>query len=502
MKRCRFIFLFLVLFCAFDANGAIVVGNYEAQFTVVPGESGRPEDVAVTLKITYDTTQRLANGFKFVGTDKVTQVSVRDEYGDISFKVEELSETKISFEFKPVMRGKKEITINFLIAGAVKEGLFSSQFHAQWLGNWNIPVDGIRYSFTLPDKYKPANIKTNLPYTTTTDPYGKEIIVIEQTPLKTRPLRLTFRPAISGHKLLFLIGWGVVSMFVVIVGVTKRLRLPQPPVLDAQQPTPAEIAYLKKGLKHAVCVDIFDLIQRRVLQQATERGHICQKIDDKEMNSISNVYEYGIVAFFRRPATLREFFAGSSATKAFKKDILKVLTRKGCLLSSYDKQSLLSAVIFVCILAVIALVAAGNHLGIDTAAIVLSLVVPVVFMVWVVVFLTSNVKSKRALKFLSDLDDAVKRDSLIFTSNSQYNPLLGYAVAIIGMSILVGTMHDSLLESVSYARAMHAGSSTACSACSAGSGGSSSSCSGCSSGGGDGGGGSGGCGGCGGGGGD
>ncbi|KJU83799.1 membrane protein [Candidatus Magnetobacterium bavaricum] len=494
------VILFLVLLCTFDANGAIVVSDYEAQLTVVPGESGHFEDVAVTLNITYDTTQMLNNGFKFVGTDKISQVSVRDESGGIEFKVEELRETKISFKFQPIIRGRKEITVNFLISGAVKEGLFSSHINAQWLGNWNIPVNRARYSFMLPDNYRHDSIETNLPYTTTTKPSGKEIVVIEQTPLDSRPLSLEFRPAINGDKLFFLIAFGAISLFMVVISAIRRLTLHQPPVMDALQPTPAEVAFLKKGIKHAVCVALFDLIQRGFLKQAIEKGHILQNIDDKGMKSISNVYDYGMVAFFMRPATLREFFANSAATKAFKKEILNALTRKGCLLGNYDKQSLFSTVLFSGILAVTALVVMGNHLDIDTVAIVLSLAVPVVCMIWAVVFLMSDVKSKRAGNFLSELYDIVNRDNQVLTNSPKYNPLLGYAVAITGMSILEGTMYDSLLGSVSYARAMKPGSSASCSSCGSSFGsGSSSSCSG-GGGGGDGGGG--GCGGCGGGGGD
>ncbi|MBF0337322.1 MAG: TIGR04222 domain-containing membrane protein [Nitrospirae bacterium] len=501
MMREFFIFLFLlplVLLCSLNANGAVIVSDYEAQFRVVPNESGRLEDVAVTLKITYAATnQTLGKGFKFVGTDKVRQVRVSDEHGDIHFSVDKLRETKISFNFTPIIRGRKLITIDFLLERALKNGLLSSKFNAPWLGNWNIPVDMARYSFVLPDKYSHGSIEANIPYTTTTAPSGAEIIAFEETPLKTRHLKIEISPAVSGHKLSFLIAWVAISLFAVIVSVIKRLRLPQPPIMDAQQPTPAEVAYLKKGSKHAVCVAIFDLIQRGFLQQAPERGHICQNASKKDDKAITTSYEYGVVSFFGRPATLRDLFANSAAIKAFKKELLDVLRRKGCLISSYDKQSFFSTVLFTSILAVIALIAMGGNLGIDTGVIVLSLAVPVICTIWAVVFLMSTVKSHRAMKVLSDFEQAIDRDNLILTSNQQYNPLLGYAIAIIGISILVGTIYDTLLPSISYARAMNAGTSTACSSCSStvDGGSSSSSCSSCSSGG-DGGG----CGGCGGGG--
>ncbi|MBF0609354.1 MAG: TIGR04222 domain-containing membrane protein [Magnetococcales bacterium] len=500
MRRGHFIFLFLfsiVFLCSLQANGAVVVSDYEAQFRVVPNESGQLEDVAVTLKITYDATnQTLSNGFKFVGTDKVSHVSVRDKHGDIHFSVDKLRETKISFTFPPV-RGQKVITLSLLLEGALKDGVFSSQFDARWLGNWSIPVNRARYSFVLPDKYNYSSVSANLPYTTETDAAGKEIIVMEQAPLKTRSLALTLSPAISGHKLSFFIAWLAISLFAVIVSVVKRLRLSQPPIMDAQQPTPTEVAYLKKGFKHAVCVAVFDLIQRGALQQAAEREHISQKANDKELKTITTSYEYGVVSFFSRPATLRDFVTNSGAIKAFMKGIIDALIRKGCLLGSYDKQSFFSTVLFTCILAVIALIAMGSNLGIGTGVIVLSLTVPMICTIWAIVFLMSTVKSSRAKKVLSDFEQAVDRERMILTRDQQYNPLLGYTVAIAGLSILEGTIYDPLLPSISYARAMHAGTSTACSSCSGGS--SSSSCSSCSSGGGDGGG-SGGCGGCGGGG--
>ncbi|MBF0538787.1 MAG: TIGR04222 domain-containing membrane protein [Nitrospirae bacterium] len=505
MIRSGLIFLSLVslvLLCSLNANGAIVVSDYEGQFTVVPNESGRLEDVAVTLMITYDTNnQTLSKGFKFVGTDRVNNVNVRDEHGNIALTVETLRETRISFAFNPVINGKKTVTITFLIAGAIKDGLFSSQFDAQWLGNWNIPVNRARYCFTLPDKYNHSDIKTNIPYRTDIDASGKERVIIEETPLKTRHLRLEVSPAINGSKRLsFFIAWAAASLCLVVISATRRLRLPQPRVMDTQQTTVAEVAYLKKGFKHAVCVSIFDLIQRGFLQQMTERGYIQHNTDNHEVKPILNAYEYGIVAFFRQPAKLRDFFANKGATKAFKKEVINALSRKGCLISGYDKQSLFSTVIFGSILICVVLVAMGNHLGINTTLIAWSLMVPVVCTIWAGIFLVSNVKSNIARKVLADLEETVRRDSLILTNDQQYSPFLGYAIAIIGMSILVGTVYDTLLDSVSYARAMNAGTSTACSSCgssaSSGDGGSSSGgCSSCS-----GGGGSSGCGGCGGGG--
>ncbi len=483
-----------ILLSVVEAKGEIVVSDYEAQFTVVPNESGRFEDVAVTLKITYETTnQRLSNGFKFVGKDKIEKVSVWDESGEIPFKIEELVERKISFNFASVSTGSKVVIINFLIVNAIKEKLFTSHFDATWVGNWSILVKNALYSFTFPASYSYQSVTTNFPSYTETNASGRKVIIIYQAPLTTRHFRLEVSPAINGYKFIFFIIWGVASLYIVLISIIKRIRMPAAQISDPQQPTAAEAAYLKKGFIHAVCVTVFDLIQRGFIQRID--NHYIQST--KPNNTINN-HEYIIMAFFRQSATLKGFFKNKHAKEQFKREILDSLTKKGCFVSNYDKQSVFSTVIFNCILVAVVLVASGNYFGIGAKYIAQSLIISVVCTIWAIIFLLSHTKSKRAKEILSTIEQTVKRDSLIITNDPQYNPMLSYAVAIIGMPILLGTVYDTFLDTVSYARAFHPGGSTACSSC----GSSSSGGDGGGSDGGGGDGGGGGCGGCGGGGGD
>ena len=93
------------------------VSRYVVTFEVVPNSAGELRDVHVTLEVTYDVRgESKSEGFKFVGTTKIKDVSVTDGQGQpLKFKVEHLEEERVTWYFPTVSDGQQTVIARFTI---------------------------------------------------------------------------------------------------------------------------------------------------------------------------------------------------------------------------------------------------------------------------------------------------------------------------------------------------------------------------------------------------
>lgn len=103
------------------------VSRYIVTFEVVPNSAGELRDVRVKLEITYDVQgESKSEGFKFVGTTQIKDVSVTDGQGQpLKFQVEHMKEERIEWSFPAVTNGQQTVIARFTIPNALqgsKEG--------------------------------------------------------------------------------------------------------------------------------------------------------------------------------------------------------------------------------------------------------------------------------------------------------------------------------------------------------------------------------------------
>ncbi|MBF0319675.1 MAG: hypothetical protein HQL01_07730 [Nitrospirae bacterium] len=485
MKRILPLALFFLFLMATGASAELFLSNYEAQFEAVPNASGQYTNVLATLRITYVADQPLSNGFKFTGSGKISKVTVTSTDGrPIKFRVEALKEHKISYDFPPVTSGNKTILITFLMEDAIKNRLLYGTFDAGWVGRWQIPVNKSVYTFVFPPGFAYSKAETNFVSFNETMVNGKPAIQIVQSPLSDATFSLKVKPSFGERSSVFFIVVLIVSVLLILYIITNIKNLPDSARRDSRELTPGEVGYLKKGLKHSICVTIFDLLQLGRLMKTPPN-----KLQSLQPDNKLYAYELVVMDFFKNPGMLKDLFNNKGLIKDYESEMLNSLQRKGCLKDVKADMAAASRVFYTSIFASIVVIAAGIYSDVGKGYILLSLIAPAAGLVAGSILYKIHPKSGRAKYALEKWEKKVDHDSLI----REGNPMLSYAVAILGLSILAGTVFDEYLGYVSYARAYHEGSSGGCSGCS----------SGISSGGSDGGGsdgGSGGCGGCGGGG--
>lgn len=490
MKRVTYLTVLLLLLMATSASAALYLSSYEASFEVVKNRSGKFADVQATLRIAYKTDQPLSSGFKFVGAGDISNVLVSDiDGGLVNFTVEKLKENKISFEFPAITSGNKTFVITFLMEDAIKDRLLYSVFDTKWVGKWQIPVNNAVYTFILPQGFTYNAIDTNFASFNKTTINDKQAVQIFQPLLSETAFSLKVKPALDGRSVTFLIVVLTSAVLVIMFTIINIKRLPEPVMLDTRELTPSEAGYLKKGLKHSICVCVFDLLQLGRLIKTPPNELQSLKADDTLY-----AYETVLMSFFMTPCTLNGLFRNKDQLKYYESEMVSSLTRKGCLKDVKSERAAAGRILWASKIAAAAVVAAWIYADVSSFFLIVSLLAPAIGAVAAVVLLSRKPKSGRAKYALEKLVKKVENQPSFVRAG---NPMISYGVAILGLGILAGTVFDEYLGYVSSARAFGAGSSTGCSGCSSGS---SSGDSGSDSGGSDGG--SSGCSSCGGGGGD
>ncbi|MBF0488290.1 MAG: DUF2207 domain-containing protein [Nitrospirae bacterium] len=487
MKRVLTLALLLVLLMAGAASAEVYLSRYEAVFEAAQNSARQYANVQVVLRITYAADQPLTGGFKFVGPGKISNVMVADgDGGPVGLTVEQLKETKISYDFPRVTSGSKTIVITFIMEDAIEDRLLYSSFDSQWVGKWQIPVNNAVYTFIFPPGFVDNQIDTNFTSFNRTTADGRQAIQIVQPLLAETAFSLRVKPSFGGHSFGFFAVMLGAALFLVLYIVINIRRLPDCSRLDTRELTPAEVGFLKKGIKHSICVAVFDLLQLGRLIKTPPNELQSLKADDTLY-----AYETLLMGFFSGRRTLKHLFRDDEPKQGYKKEMLNALTWKGLLKDASAARAAAGRVQSASVLAAIIMAAAWKFSRVDSLYLVVSLVAPVVGAAVSVVLYMRRPKSGRARYALEKWEKTVEDHSFVVRAG---NPIISYGVAILGLQILAGTVFEGDLGYASYARVLQGGSSSGCSGC-----GSSDSS---GSGGGDGGGGSGGCGGCGGGGGD
>lgn len=477
----------ILSFFAGDVFASVYVKEYEAKFEPVSGKEGGPSDVRVQLKIVFGVSgQKLEKGFKFVGNLPISNVSVEDESGPISFRVEKMREQKISFKFDPISSGEKTVYIGFVVHDAVKQGIFDANFSAAWFGNWKIQVKKARFIFVFPPGYRYNKLITNLPSYKEEPIDGKSALVFEQAPLVLRQVELLFSPGFqTAHLLPFYALCLIIALYLAGYAIIRIRKVKASVLVDGREPSPAEIAYIKKGRRHALCVSLFDLIRRGVLEMKPSRSLKSNKKDDGLQS-----YEIVLVGFFRSDKTLSELLKDRGVLKNYDLGIVNSLSRKGCLNDAEEERSVGTGLIRNSLFSLVLLLAFTFNPNIfikGNAFFYAAVSVSIIALIAGMVLTRAHIHSRRGKEFLKRYEAKIKTSSDYVSDRNSQDPSLSYAVAVLGFAILAGSVFDEFLNYVSYTRSRFPDSSSGCSSCSSG-----------SSGGGDGGGSSG-CGGCGGG---
>ena len=150
-------------------------------------------DVKVTMELTYivGANESKSEGFKFVGDNTVDSLTCWDETGVISSKVDYLKETRISFQFNPIVAGTKKIKSTFILRDFIKTQNNKFVIDATWAGVFRVPVEKAKYSLYLPSSYK--NLKFKEPHQWKQEIQGNfNYFYYTQVPLKEKTIKIKF----------------------------------------------------------------------------------------------------------------------------------------------------------------------------------------------------------------------------------------------------------------------------------------------------------------------
>ncbi|MBF0464176.1 MAG: TIGR04222 domain-containing membrane protein [Nitrospirae bacterium] len=305
---------------------------------------------------------------------------------------------------------------------------------------------------------------------------------------------LTPVPNSEAHNIFILTS--LIWIFLAAYWIFKYSKISYGYPADKSQPVPYEAAYMKKGRNHAVTVCLFDLIQRGYIV-VDEAKDLTATGNTEGLNTAENA----LIDTVRVKSSIAGIFAQRDQLKRFEYYTLRSLTVKGLIKDSKETNRFCKNLRMFAIISAIALTAVNLYLEFPAGEgmMLFSLLVPAIAFISSYVMQRTTIKTNRGKAYLTHLENKIAASNHVSGSDGHYDPTLSYAVAVLGMAVLAGTVFSGISEAIYY-HGGAAGSSGGCSGCSSGDIGSGSSCSGCSSG--DSGGDSGGCSGCGGGGGD
>ncbi|MBF0553920.1 MAG: DUF2207 domain-containing protein [Nitrospirae bacterium] len=445
MKRIICLALLLLLQMAGGTSAEVYLSRYEAVFEAAQNSAGQYAGVQVTLRITYAADQPLAGGFKVAGSGKISNVMVADgDGGPVSLTVEKFAETKISYDFPRITSGNKTIVITFVMEDAIEDRLLYSSFDSQWVGKWELPVNNATYTFIFPQGFSYSWIDTNFASFNKIIVNGRQAIQIVQPLLAESAFSLKVKPSFGGHSFGFFVVMLAAAALLIMYIVINIKNLPDSSRIDTRELTPAEAGFLKKGLKHSICVAIFDLLQL---------GHLIKnppyELQSLKAEDTLYAYETLLMGFFERPCSLNYLFQDEAVTKGYKKEMLDSLTWKGLLKDGAAAGAAAGRVILASVLAAIITYAAGIYSRVDSLYLIISFIAPVVGAALSVALYMRRPKSGRARYALEKWETTLEEQSFAVKAG---NPVISYGVAILGFHILSGTVFDIYLVYISYER--------------------------------------------------
>lgn len=178
------------------------VSRYIVTFEVVPNSAGELRDVRVKLEVTYDVRgESKLEGFKFVGTTQIEDVSVTDETGQpLEFQVKHMKEERIEWSFPTVTDGQRTVIARFIIPNALQGSKERNTFSAEWIKNWKVKVYNVTYRFIFPKDYKYQTITVSPSNYHEKVIDGRRAIEIGTDELSSTPFSIAFSPGLVEGK--------------------------------------------------------------------------------------------------------------------------------------------------------------------------------------------------------------------------------------------------------------------------------------------------------------
>ena len=212
--------LLLVLLSTVSATGN--AHDYEiSEYCAIFDLDSWSTDVKVTLEIVYPIGETSkSEGFKYVGANTVFELSCHDEAGeDLSTRVTGTSWKKIEWQFSPVRKGSKKITVQFKSKGLLSRIRGTNVLDVSWAGFFQVPVHKSRFVIILPvdADHKTLTMRPGIWTKRTTN--GRLVLERTQEPLIGKDIVVQYGETKSGSSMLiwattFIIGfafliWGI-----------------------------------------------------------------------------------------------------------------------------------------------------------------------------------------------------------------------------------------------------------------------------------------------------
>lgn len=202
-----------------------VLSRYHADFELVKDGDGKPRDARITLDITYELRNGTKDqGFKYVGTRPIREVSVTDGQGNpLEYAVKKEKEYRIDWRFPPIGQGETQrVRAVFIQEGVLEGSKKENHLLFKWVKNWRIPVYNVRYRFIFPPRYRPDRLEL-FPKNSRPIRLGNQAAVaVKLRKLGSHPFKIRFSPGLANEKYhIFKWLYGLVKpvfVFVALIG--------------------------------------------------------------------------------------------------------------------------------------------------------------------------------------------------------------------------------------------------------------------------------------------
>ncbi|MBI4678535.1 MAG: hypothetical protein HY748_13230 [Elusimicrobia bacterium] len=177
---------------------------YVATFEPVKDGRGEYADIVATLELRYHASgEPKPEGFKFVGTLPISDVSVADASGKpMRWSEDAMAETRLSWRFDPPLQDSSAgVIVRFRIKGALGGDKESNRFNAPWASNFRVQVDDVTYRFVFPEGFVPRWVTyEGKKVETITLPDGRKAFEAGRPTPESGGFELTFFPGLVERK--------------------------------------------------------------------------------------------------------------------------------------------------------------------------------------------------------------------------------------------------------------------------------------------------------------
>lgn len=173
--------------------------DYTATFRLRAADT---PDVDVSLDLEYEVTQGTrGSGFKYTGPWRPYAAHGHDGRGrPLQVTVSRQREYRLDWTYPEPLHGRGRAHLEFVLEGALAAtGDGANVLTAPWVGVFGVPVRRSRFVVVFPDSSRREITGTS--GNMITDAEDRQAWIREQSPLRERELRLTFRPGLTTKNL-------------------------------------------------------------------------------------------------------------------------------------------------------------------------------------------------------------------------------------------------------------------------------------------------------------